>query len=56
MKVVLLLDEDEQLWAAASADERSRYVVQHDELAARPSPSCRSSRSSCTRSWTWTTL
>ena len=34
MKVVFLLYEDEQVWAAASAEERSRYMVQHDQFAA----------------------
>ena len=34
MKVMFLLYGDEQVWADASAEERSRYMAQHDEFAA----------------------
>lgn len=34
MKVLFLLYEDEQVWAAASAEDRARYTEQHGEFAA----------------------
>ena len=34
MKFVVLLHQDERIWAEADADERARYIREHDDFSA----------------------
>lgn len=34
MKFVVLLHQDERVWAEATADERERYIREHDDFSA----------------------